>query len=117
VDDVEDRIAELSDFEVVVLWAFVLRPGVDPAKIATALKGSSYRLRGWRVRRAVRRLVKRELLSADDGGAERYAPHPDAARLVPVAMATREIGDFMPEHLAADRAWAAGRRRSNWWEP
>jgi hypothetical protein len=114
VEDVEERFAGLSDFDVVVLWAFTKRPGIDPAKIATALKGSSYRLRGLRVRRAVRRLVKRDLLRADGEG---YVPHPDAPRLVPVVMATREIGDFMPEHLAAGRAWAAGRRRSNPWEP
>lgn len=118
--DAEDDVRELGDTDLAVLWVFVERPGIDPREIAAALKGSGFRLRRSRVRRAIGRLVERELLREDDSSenrAGRYVDSPDAARLLPIAIATREIEGFEPEHLAADRAWAAGRRRSTWWEP
>jgi hypothetical protein len=120
MDGVEDRMRELGDLDLVVLWAFVERPGVDPAALAVALKGTGFRLRRWRVRRAIRRLLERDLLRVADGGAEasvRYVPGPGAARLLPIAIATREIEGFEPEHLAVDRDWAAGRRRGRWPDP
>jgi hypothetical protein len=103
----EDRIEALKPFDLAILFGLAEHPRADVSK----LRG----LRGWRVRRAVRRLLAQGLLHEEAPG--RYVAQPEAGPLVRAAVVAEEIGTFMPEHLAQDREWAAGRRRGRWPDP
>jgi hypothetical protein len=116
VDQAEHLLSELGDLDLVVLVAFVERPDIEPRAIAGALKASRSRPRRWRVRRAIRRLVKRDLLRADVSSSERnvrYTPRPDAGSLVVVGIATRKSRASSQSTLPLT-ARGPGRRRSNW---